>query len=209
MKRIEAGLVLLLAVLFVGCQSSNEGGATGGGEPTIAPPAAAPSAITLFDGKSLDGWTMTGDANWHIVEDYVEANSGKGGHLVSANQYGDFRLTAEFWVDADANSGIFIRCSDPNDIGGEKCYEVNIFDKRPDQKYRTGAIVNVAEPAVKIDAGGKWNTYEITAQGPHLVVKLNGETTVDAMDSKFSSGHFTLQYGNGIVRFKNVQITPL
>ena len=204
MKRIEAGLVMLLAVLFVGCQGGNEGGTIGGGE--TAPP--APTEITLFDGSSLDGWTMTGDANWHIVEDYVEANSG-GGHLVSANSYGDFRLTAEFWVDADANSGIFIRCSDPADIGADKCYEVNIFDKRPDPKYRTGAIVDVAEPAVQIDAGGNWNTYEIVAQGSHLVITLNGMKTVDVMDSKHASGPFTLQYGAGIVRFKNIQITPL
>ena len=142
------------------------------------------------------------------MEDYVEANSG-GGHLVTNNSYGDFKLTAEFWVDEDANSGIFIRCSDPADIGADKCYEVNIFDKRPDPKYRTGAIVDVAEPAVQIDAGGQWNTYEIVAQGSHLVITLNGQKTVDVMDTKFASGPFTLQYGAGIVRFKNVQITPM
>ena len=198
---------MLLAVLFVGCQGGNEGGTIGGGEAAPAPPA-APAATTLFDGSSLDGWTMTGDSNWHIVEDYVEANSG-GGHLVSAMPYGDFRLTAAVWVDADANSGIFIRCSDPADIGADKCYEVNIFDKRPDPKYRTGAIVDVAEPAVQIDAGGNWNTYEIVAQGSHLVITLNGMKTVDVMDTKFASGPFTLQYGAGIVRFKNIQITPL
>ena len=208
MKRIEAGWVILLAVLFVGCSGGGEeGGTIGGGEPTIAPPA-GPAATTLFDGSSLDGWNMTGDANWHIVEDYVEANSG-GGHLVSANSYGDFKVTAEFWVDEDANSGIFIRCSDPADIGSDTCYEVNIFDKRPEQNYRTGAIVDLAEPAVQIDAGGQWNTYEITAQGSHLVVMLNGQKTVDVMDSKHASGPFTLQYGRGIVRYKNVQITPM
>jgi len=206
MKRIEAGLIVLLAVWFVGCGSSNEGGSSGSGEPTIAPP--KPAATTLFDGKSLNGWHMTGDANWHIVEDYVEANSGSG-HLVTDGSYGDYKLTAEFWVDADANSGIFIRCSDPNKIGADTCYEVNIFDKRPEQNYRTGAIVDVAEPAVKIDAGGQWNTYEIMVQGPHMVVMLNGMKTVDVMDSKHASGPITLQYGAGIVRFKNIQITPL
>ena len=206
MKRIEAGLVMLLAVLFVGCSGGGEEASIGGGE--TAPAARAPTEITLFDGSSMDGWTMTGDANWHIVEGYLEANSGSG-HLVSAMPYGDFRLTAEFWVDADANSGIFIRCSDPADIGADKCYEVNIFDKRPDPKYRTGAIVDVAEPAVQINAGGQWNTYEIVAQGSHLVITLNGQKTVDVMDSKHASGPFTLQYGAGIVRFKNVKITPM
>jgi len=206
MKRIGTGLAMLLGVLILGCGGANET-ATTGGEEAAAPPAAT-SEVTVFDGSNLDNFTQTGDANWHIVEDYVEANSGNG-HLVTKNSYDDFRLTAEFWVDADANSGIFIRCSDPADIGADKCYEVNIFDKRPDPKYRTGAIVDVAEPAVQIDAGGKWNTYEIVAQGPHLVVTLNGQRTVDVMDTKFASGPFTLQYGAGIVRFKNVKITPM
>ena len=208
MKRIEAGLLVLAAALIVGCSGGGgEGESIGGGEPSIAPPA-APAANTLFDGSNLDSFNQTGDANWHIVEDYVEANSG-GGHLVTKESYGDFRLTAEFWVDPDANSGIFIRCSDPADIGSDTCYEVNIFDKRPEQNYRTGAIVDVAEPMVKIDAGGQWNTYEIVAQGNHLMVTLNGQKTVDVMDSKHASGPLTLQYGAGIVRFKNVQITPL
>jgi hypothetical protein len=207
MKRIEAGLVMLLAILFVGCQSANDTGSIGGGGEAVAPPP-APTAMTLFDGSSLNGWNTTGDANWHIVEDYVEANSG-GGHLVSANSYGDFKLTAEFWVDEDANSGIFIRCSDPADIGADKCYEVNIFDNRPEPEYRTGAIVDLAEPMVQINAGGQWNTYEIVAQGSHLMITLNGQKTVDIMDTKFASGPFTLQYGRGIVRFKNVQITPM
>ena len=202
-QRIEAGWIMLLAVLFVGCQGANESPSIGGG---AAPPESA--AMTLFDGSNLNGWTTTGDANWHIVEDYVEANSG-GGHLVSADSYGDFRLTLEFWVDDDANSGVFIRCSNPADIGSDTCYEVNIFDNRPEQNYRTGAIVHFAEPMVQIDAGGQWNTYEIVAQGSHLMVTLNGQMTVDIMDTQYASGPFTLQYGRGIVRFRNVQITPL
>ena len=41
------------------------------------------------------------------------------------------------------------------------------------------------------------------------MVTLNGQMTVDVMDTKFASGPFTLQYGRGIVQFRNVQITPL
>ena len=194
MKRIMIGMAVLLAIGIAGYQSRIE--------------AQAGREVVLFDGKSIDGWRKTGDANWHITNGYVEATMGSG-HLVSANPYTNFQITAEFWTDADANSGLFIRCANPADIGADKCYEVNIFDKRPDPKYRTGAIVNVAEPKARIDAAGKWNTYDITAQGSHLVIKLNGTTTVDVMDSKFASGHFTLQYGAGTVRFRKVTIRPL
>jgi hypothetical protein len=129
-----------------------------------------------------------------------------GGFLILPNTYGSFHLTAEFWTDPDANSGIFIRCADPNKVSPETAYEVNIFDKRPDPKFRTGAIVDVASPKVQIDAANKWNTYDITAEGSRFVIKLNGITTVDANDTKHPSGCIALQYGAGTVRFRNVRI---
>ena len=50
-------------------------------------------------------------------------------------------------------------------ITDENCYEANIFDQRPDPTYGTGAIVKVAAVSPMPKAGGKWNTYEITASG--------------------------------------------
>ena len=69
-------------------------------------------------------------------------------------------------------------------IDAKNCYEVNIFDKRPDPTYGTGAIVDVAKVDPMPKAGGKWNTYEITAKGSQLVVVLNGHKTVDVQDIK-------------------------
>ena len=94
----------------------------------------------------------------------VVADKG-GGFLVSKEAYADFQLRVEFWVDEDANSGIFIRCTNPDKIGTDSGYEVNIYDKRPDPSYGTGAIVNVAKVEPMPKAGGQWNVYEITARG--------------------------------------------
>ena len=163
---------------------------------------------TLFDGSTLDGWRVLGDANWELADGAVSANSGSG-FLVSGVSYGDFELTLEFWVDEPANSGVFIRCSDPENVGAGNSYEVNIFDTRADQTYRTGGIVNLAAPASVINTGGQWNSYEITAQGSRLVVILNGTQMVDTTDDQFASGPFALQYGAGTVRFRNVQIRSL
>ena len=58
-------------------------------------------------------------------------------------------------------------------------------------------------------AAGKWNVYETTAQGPHLVVVLKGEKTADVQDSKHLGGSFALQYGSGVVKFRKVQIKEL
>ncbi len=163
---------------------------------------------TLFDGSSLDGWRVLGDANWELADGAVSADSGSG-FLVTGASYGDFELTLEFWVDEPANSGIFMRCADPEAIRDTNCYEVNIYDTRADQTYRTGGIVHVAAPTSVINAGGQWNSYEIRSQGSRLLVTLNGTQTVDVTHDEFVRGPIALQYGAGTVRFRNVQIQLL
>jgi Domain of Unknown Function (DUF1080) len=176
--------------------------------------------VTLFDGQTLNNWNPIGDANWRLEDGVIVADRGNG-FLVSKKDYADFELRAEFWVDADANSGIFIRCTNPNKIGGAS-YEVNIWDTRPDPSYGTGAIVNVAKVNPMPRAAGKWNLYDIIAKGSTFTVTLNGQKTVDgAMDAKFASGRIALQHGlgvkdakgvandRGVVKFRKVEIKPL
>jgi hypothetical protein len=170
--------------------------------------------VTLFDGKNLDHWTPIGDANWRLEDGAAVADKGNG-FLVSKESYTDFQVRAEFYVEADSNSGIFIRCTDPNKVGTASAYEVNIWDNRPEPDYGTGAIVNVAKVDPMPKAGGKWNVYEITAKGPEFTVTLNGQKTVNgAKDSKFPSGRIALQYGTapdkkGVVKFRKVEVKPL
>ena len=177
--------------------------------------------LTLFDGKNLDSFNQIGTANWRIEDGVVVADKGNG-FLITKNAYTDYQIRAEFWVDADANSGIFIRCTDPDKVGSVNAYEVNIWDARPDPSYGTGAIVNVAKVDPMPRAAGKWNVYEITAKGSTFSVTLNGQKTVDgAQDTKFANGRIALQHGlglkddkgvesdKGVVKFRKVEIKPL
>jgi hypothetical protein len=177
--------------------------------------------VTLFDGKNLDNFDKVGDANWRIEDGAVVADKGNG-FLVTKNAYTDYQIRAEFWVDSDANSGIFIRCTDPGKIGAANAYEVNIWDTRPDPSYGTGAIVNLAKVDPMPKAGGKWNVYEITAKGSAFTVTLNGQKTADGVqDAKFGTGRIALQHGlgvkdangvendKGVVKFRKVEIKPL
>ena len=177
------------------------------GERTVAAQAGG-GWTTLFDGSSLDGWNVLGDANWELADGAVQADSGRG-FLVTPDSYADFELTLEFWVDEPANSGIFIRCADPQSVADTNSYEVNIYDTRADQTYRTGGIVHFAAPMSVINTPGRWNTYEIRAEGPRLTVRLNGTLTVDTEDSTYASGPIALQYGAGVVKFRNVRIRVL
>jgi Domain of Unknown Function (DUF1080) len=168
--------------------------------------------ITLVDSATMGDWDEVAKANWAMKDGALTADKLEGkdlAYLMSRKSYKDFQIRAEFWVSDDANSGIFIRCEDAKKVDGKTCYEVNIYDQRPDPTYGTGAIPNVAKVDPMPKAGGKWNTYEITAQGPHLVVVLNGQKTVDVQDSQHASGLVGLQYGSGVVKFRKVQIKPL
>lgn len=189
-------LSLLLAAALAACSSGD------------GPDASTPGEWqTLFDGSSLDRFDAVGDANWAIVDDYVRADSGNG-FLVTDREYDDFDLALEFWVDVPANSGVFVRCQDEDEIGADNCYEVNIYDTRPDPTYRSGSIVDYAPPSAEVNTGGRWNAYEITADGPRLQVTLNGVQTVDIENGNYASGPVALQYGAGTVLFRNVRIRP-
>lgn len=163
---------------------------------------------TLFDGTSLQNWNQIGSTDWRLRNGYVEG-SGEAGFLVSQRSYSDYRLIVEFWTDGPANSGVFIRCEDPQNVTASNCYEVNVYDTRPDPTYRTGSIVNVAAPMAQIDAANQWNRFEILAQGSHLEVILNGVTTVNTDNDQLDAGYIALQYGTGVVRFREVEIQEL
>lgn len=174
---------------------------------------------TLVDGdKGLEHFEQVGDANWRGEGGAIVADRGKGGHLVSKRSYRDFEMRAEFWAETDTNSGIFFRCNDRAKITAANCYEANIWDIRPEPKYGTGAIVDVAEVPVPLanKAGGRWNTYEITARGSQLTIRLNGVQTASVRDAKLVEGPFTLQYGpgvkgaqGGVIKWRKVQVRPL
>ena len=88
--------------------------------------------VVLTDGTSMNNFDAVGDANWRIAERTIAAYKGNG-FLVTKQPYGDFRIRAEFWVDEDANSGIFIRCDEGARPSGATCYEVNIFENSPNR----------------------------------------------------------------------------
>ena len=167
---------------------------------------------TLVDGKSMGDFERVGAANWRVENGAIVADKLDGkdpAYLTTKQTYKNFQIVAEFWTDEKANSGIFVRCKDPKKIGARDCYEFNIFDTRPDPSYGTGAIVYFAEANPALKVGGKWNTMEITANKRQLTLTLNGTKTADVNNGFFEEGHFTLQWGDGVVKFRKVAVKPL
>jgi hypothetical protein len=204
MKRLSAitAALLVFALTAVGCA-------------TQGPPGTG--WVTLLDGSSasLANWDRSGDpANWRSEGGVIVADKGGKGssHLLTKQSYKDFQIYAEFWAADTTNSGIFIRITDPKTIGSKSSYEVNIYDQRPDPSYGTGAIVSVAKVDPMPKAGGKWNTFLITAKGPNMIVELNGQQTVNVNHSQFAAGPFSLQFGgadSGPIKWRKVMVKPL
>jgi hypothetical protein len=196
MKRIFAALPALLLAACAGM---------GGGD-----------WVTLIDGeRGLENFNRIGDANWRAEGGAIVADRAKEtSYLVTRESYRDLEIRAEFWSDKNTNSGIFIRAQNPQKIGADNSYEVNIYDARPGPEYATAAIVNFAKTPVPspYKAVGKWNTFEITAKGPVVTVVFNGVQSVELRDAKFLEGPFALQFGNhgkqpgDVIKWRKVQV---
>ena len=195
---LTIGLIILaLAAIHTTPQASGQSG---------------PGWVTLLDDKNMGDWDKLGETNWRLEDGAVMADkkTSKGAaYLVTKETYKDFALHIEFWASDDANSGIFFRCGDRAKVNDRTCYEANIYDQRKDPSYGTGAIVRHIEIDPMPKAGGKWNTYEITARGRDITVMLNGTQTAKLRSGLHTEGPFALQHGKGVIKFRKVAIKPL
>jgi hypothetical protein len=177
---------------------------------SLAPQEIAEGWILLFDGQTDFGWAPRGQSKWAVQEGALSYQPGTGGgYLSTTSEFANYQLHAEFWIDDQANSGVFLRCPTAGDITSLNAYEVNIYD--PHDKWPTGSINEVAKATTPQKTTGRWNSYDITAEGDHLLIKLNDQTAVDVHDSKHARGTIALQNlkGEGAVRFRNLKLRPL
>ena len=183
---------------------------------TLTKEEAAAGWKLLFDGATLNGWEASpglrhrtrgnrvGRGRWRDL-----LHGDRRGWLGTADMFGDFNLKIEFRVGAKTNSGVFLRSQKTGGIPAETGYELQIWDFRP--TYKTGALVNAIEAEPTKILADQWNSYDVTADGDHFVVVLNGKKVLDGHDSKHSSGVIGLQYntGGGKVEFRDIKIRAI
>ena len=171
--------------------------------------------VQLFNGKDLTGWkTHPKDkAKWE-VKDGVLVGSGPAGHLFSdRDDYENFVYRVEAKINDHGNSGQYFRTKfGPSFPSG---YEAQINSTHRDpvktgSLYGFGKDATVTEMLVKPD---EWFTQEVTAIGNHIVIKVNGKTTVDFVDKKNThmKGHFALQQHDPgtVVMFRKIEVKEL
>ena len=189
-------------------QAPPQGGGRGRGRAGAPPPAAQPGALPAVGSAPKPCVTgpkvNPGESHWEVVDGLLTACGEPAGYLNSDKSFRNFVLSLEFRTSEEANSGVFVRS--PKEAGG---YEVQIWKQQP-AGYNTGSIVGTAKTArdyaFKAD---DWNHLQITADGDHLVVVLNGETTLDVRDAKFPDGNIRLQYQQFPIAFRNIKIRQL
>ncbi len=168
--------------------------------------------VRLFDGQSLYGWFVVGNADWQIApEGVLKVTRGESSFLCTSFQVPNYELQVDFRSDAETNSGVFMRCGpQPQDVGLD-CFELNIAPA--DNPFPTGSLVErqKVEPAELGDFDPTaWHTYLVRVSGNQVTVSLDGKQLLQMDDAEVSpTGHISLQHRSGRVEFRNVLMRPL
>jgi hypothetical protein len=161
--------------------------------------------VPLFDGRTLNGWTLVGQRGdgYGVTNGVIYCAQGGGGNLLTDKEFDDFILRFEFKLEDGSNNGIGIRAP----LSGEVSYlgmEIQILEDgaadhgkwgqlRPEQYH--GSIYDVvAAKRGALKPPGQWNTEEITAQGRHIKVVVNGKTVVDANLNEVTNPEIILKH---------------
>ena len=204
-------IVLVFMVMGMACQSSQSQDS---------------AWISLFDGKSLDGWKASENKDTFSVQDGKIVVHGKRSHLfyvgeVENADFKNFELKADVMTEPGSNSGIYIHTEYQEEGWPKKGYEVQVNNSHSDWK-RTSSIydvVNIKEAPAK---DNEWFTQHIIVKGNQVTVMTDGKTIVEYTEPedvnfegwpgrRLSHGTIALQGHDpkSVVYYKNIKIKPL
>lgn len=142
----------------------------------------------LFNGKDLTGWKHVGKGEMSVEDGMIRGHGGMGLLYWTGEKFGNCTIRTVFKMQKEnSNSGVFIRIPiEPREewMPVNYGYEVQI-DNHPetsgeDDYHYTGTLYSLTKPLSHPGKPGpEWNTMEITLDGPHTIVVLNGEKVTD------------------------------
>lgn len=186
--------------------------------------------VSLFDGKTLNGWTLAAKhgKGYGVTNGVIYCAEGGGGNLFTEKEFSDFILRLQYKLQPGGNNGVGIRAP----LEGDAAYngmEIQMLDDKA-PKHATikpwqfnGSVYNIVPAKNGTPKIGEWNDYEITAKGRKIKVVLNGRTIVDtdlndvhdpATIEKHPGmfrdrGHVGFLGHNDYVEFRNIRIREL
>jgi len=207
-------LFLLVSFLFVSCASSQTASKSDGW-------------ISLFDGKSMDGWKVGDNASSFSIQDGAIVANGPAAHLfymgdVAGHNFKNFEFKAEVMTMPGSNSGIYFHTAYQNGGWPSKGYEAQVNNSHSDWR-RTGSLYAIEDVRENYAKDNEWYTESITVQGKRIIIKVNDKVVIDYTepenvqrpkgmeDRLLSSGTFALQAHDpkSKVYYKNIMVRPL
>jgi hypothetical protein len=176
-----------------------------------AAPADADGWISMFDGKTLNGWKANERPESWTVRDGTITGDGEASHLFwMERECENCEFKAELKIGHLGNSGMYFRTA--MGPGFPKGYEAQVNASHTDP-VRTGSLygfVKILETLIPEDT---WGTQHIIAQGNHITIKVNDKVTVDYVEAtnRYTKGYLALQQHNkgSVVQYRNLMFRPL
>jgi hypothetical protein len=170
-------------------------------------PLVAGEWVLLFDGKTMNGWTNQGDANWRVLDGALTADAGEVSLLTTAEKFENYELEVEFKAAIDTNSGVFLNSEAKVKDEAVECYEINIAP--PTNPFPTGSIVK----HVKVEGAGEkdaWRRYMLKVEKGTVTVTLDGRKLVEhKVEKPRPAGYIGLQKNAGKISFRNIRVRTL
>jgi hypothetical protein len=174
---------------------------------------------------------------WSVRDGVLVCRGEPLGYLYTTAEYTSFRLVVEWrWAEGAAtrlgktpNSGVLLRVNgEPRGI--PRTFEAQLQQGNAGDLYgfwgmtlegdparrrekkgdpMLGDMVGFAKSAAAEKPEGRWNLYEITVDGPHVVVRVNGQDVNEATGATVVAGHIGLQSEGGEIHFRKVDLVPI
>lgn len=183
--------------------------------------------ISLFDGKTLDGWRAGENPQSFQVVDGTIKVDGPRAHLfyegpVNNHDFKNFEFKAQVKTEPGANSGIFIHTKFQEKGWPNKGYEIQVNQSHGDWR-KTGSVYSFADVKEVYVEDNEWYTEHIIVKDGKITVKINGETVVEyveaedenrpanAGEKKLDRGTFALQAHDpeSVIYYKDIMVKPL
>lgn len=181
--------------------------------------------ITLFDGKSMEGWKVNENVDtWKFVDGTLTCN-GERSHIFYVGKeapFKDFELELEVFTHPNSNAGVYFHTFYQETgwpKGGFEAQVNNTYEKDP---RKTGSLYAVQDVKEQVAKDNEWWSYNIRVEGRHVVMKVNGKVVNDFtepenavagkdFERKLGKGTFALQGHDpgSTVSFRNIRVKKL
>ena len=183
--------------------------------------------VSLFDGKSLDGWKANEKPETFSVKDGAIVVRGDRAHLfyvgpVANHDFKNFELKMDIMAKKSANSGVYFHTAFQPDGWPAKGYEVQVNNTHGDTKKGAG-LYGIKDNFTAPAKDDEWYTMTIKVEGKHVITKVNDRVITDYTEEEnpkregqfvgrlISSGTFALQGHDpgSEVHYKNIVVKVL